>query len=340
MHSLYRNSFLIISLLYVLLALGSCQEPDKKLAAEVDGTKITTEDLDRASGRPLFQLYQQIYTLQRQKLDDLIDERLLGEEARRQNISVDALLEQEVKAKVPPVTEDDILALYNANKARIPVELDKVRNKIRDLLQEQKLKTQRNFYIQSLRAKAKITTYLKPPPIQRANVVIKDAPSRGAETAPVKIVKFEDFECPFCRAVQPTLAALLKKYDGKIRIIHKDLPLEEIHPQAQLAAEAARCAEDQGKFWQYHDTLYHNAPKLSPADLKAYAKEVGLDVGSFDQCLASGKHKAGVQQDLNEGAKLGLTGTPSFFINGREISGAQPLEAFSAIIDEELAQAK
>ena len=100
----------------------------------------------------------------------------------------------------------------------------------------------------------------------------------------------------------------------------------------------ARCAGDQGKFWQYHDTLYAKAPKLGPADLKVYAKETGLDTASFDQCLESGKHKNIVQKDLAEGAKLGLTGTPSFFINGREISGAQPLEAFAAIIEEELAR--
>jgi len=114
--------------------------------------------------------------------------------------------------------------------------------------------------------------------------------------------------------------------------------LEAIHPQATLAAEAARCAGDQGKFWQYHDTLYAKAPKLGSADLKVYAKEIGLDTASFDQCLESGKHKKIVQKDLAEGAKLGLTGTPSFFINGREISGAQPLEAFAAIIEEELAR--
>ena len=164
------------------------------------------------------------------------------------------------------------------------------------------------------------------------------APSKGAEKARIKIVKFEDFECPFCRTVQPTLAALLKKYDGKVRLVHKDFPLEAIHPQAQLAAEGARCAGDQRKFWEYHDTLYSKAPKLGSADLKAYAKEIGLDTASFDQCLESGKHKRAVQKDLAEGDKLGLTGTPSFFINGREVSGAQPLEAFAAIIDEELAR--
>jgi len=184
-----------------------------------------------------------------------------------------------------------------------------------------------------------VTTYLKPPPIQRADVPITGAPFRGSEKAPVTIVKFEDFECPFCKSVQPTLAAVLKKYDGKVRLVHKDLPLEQIHPQAQLAAEAARCAGEQGKFWDYHDTLYRNSPKLGAADLKGYAKQIGLNASPFDQCLASGKYKASVQNDLSEGAQLGLTGTPSFFINGREISGALPVESFAVIIDEELGQA-
>jgi protein-disulfide isomerase len=170
-------------------------------------------------------------------------------------------------------------------------------------------------------------------------VPITGAPFKGSEKAPVTIVKFEDFECPFCKTVQPTLAAVLKKYEGKVRLVHKDLPLEQIHPQAQLAAEAARCAGEQGKFWDYHDALYGNSPKLGAGELKSYAKQVGLNAAPFDQCLASGKYKAAVQKDLAEGAQLGVTGTPSFFINGREISGALPVESFAAIIDEELGQA-
>jgi protein-disulfide isomerase len=123
-------------------------------------------------------------------------------------------------------------------------------------------------------------------------------------------------------------------------VVHKDLPLEAIHKQAQLAAEAARCSGDQGRFWEYHDTLYAKAPKLAADDLKVYAKDMSLDTAKFDECLTSGKYKALVQKDLSEGAQLGITGTPTFFINGREISGAQPVESFAAIIDEELGQSQ
>ena len=308
--------------------------------AEIDGAVITESQLDASLGRQLSHLNQQIYDLKRQKLNELIDAQLLTEEAKRQAVSVATLLEREIHHKVAKVSDEEVERFYEKNKERIRFELEKVRDQILNYFREQKIAERKSEYFKTLRVKAKIRTYLKPPPIQRVGVLTDRSHSKGAENAPVSIVKFEDFECPFCKIVQPTLAELLKKYDGKVRLVHKDLPLEAIHPQATLAAEAARCAGDQGKFWQYHDTLYSKVPKLGPADLKAYAKEIGLDTAPFYQCLRTGKHKTAVQRDLAEGAKLGLTGTPSFFINGREISGAQPLEAFAAIIDDELARAQ
>ncbi len=285
-------------------------------------------------------LRQQLYQLERQKLDEYIGATLLSREAKDRGVSVSTLMEQEVNAKVPAISEEDIRAFYETNKGRIGVELEKVHDQIRDYLREQKTASQKNEFFKTLRSKAKVISYLKPPPIQRADVSVNGAPFKGAEKAQVTIVKFEDFECPFCKNVQPALAAVLKQYNGKVRVVHKDLPLQAIHPQAQLAAEAARCSGDQGKFWEYHDTLYAKAPKLAAPDLKAYAKDMGLDTAKFDQCLGGGKYKAAVQKDLSEGAQLGLTGTPTFFINGREISGALPVESFAAIIDEELGQAK
>jgi len=241
---------------------------------------------------------------------------------------------------VAAITDEEIQSFYDGNKGRLGVELAKVRNQIREYLQSQKVEARKNEFLSGLRAKAKVTTYLKPPQVYRSELAIAGAPMRGVEKAPVTIVKFEDFQCPYCKTVQPRFSELLNKYDGKVRLVHKDLPLEELHPQARQAAEASRCAGDQGKFWQYHDKLYEHSPKASADDLKAYAKEIGLNLDSFESCYTSGKHKAAVQKDLLEGAALGLTGTPVFFINGREVVGAQPMEAFTAIIDEELALAK
>jgi len=322
----------------IILACKSSENSEK--LAEVDGVIIRRAEVDRSAGKALSNLREQLYRLERQKLDDYIGATLLSREAKDRGVSVSTLMEQEVNANTPAVSEEEIQAFYETNKARIGAELDKVHDQIRDYLHEQKNEARKNEYFKSLRSKAKVTSYLKPPPVYRAEVPFTGAPIRGTERAPVTIVKFEDFQCPFCKTAQPTFRELLKKYDGKVRLVHKDLPLEAIHPQARQAAEAARCAGEQGKFWEYHDKLYAESPQLSPEELKSVAKDLGLNTSSFDQCFATGKYRNAVQKDLSDGAQLGLTGTPTFFINGREISGAQPLEAFSAIIDEELAQAR
>jgi protein-disulfide isomerase len=319
-------------------ACRSSNSADK--IAQVDGIVITQKEVDRAAGKALYGLREQLHRVEVQKLDEYIGATLLTREAEKKGVSVSTLLEQEVNAQVPAISEADIEAFYNQNKARLQVGMDKVHDQIRDYMREQKIAAQKNEFIKALRAKANVTTYLKAPEVYRVDVPITGAFVRGADKAPVTIVKFEDFQCPYCKIVQPTFSELLKRYNGKIRVIHKDLPLDAIHPLARPAAEAARCAGEQGKFWDYHDKLYSVAPKLASEDLKGAAKEVGLDVASFEQCVAGGKFKGAVQKDLLDGAQLGLNGTPAFFINGREISGAQPVEAFAAMIDEELAQAK
>ena len=168
-------------------------------------------------------------------------------------------------------------------------------------------------------------------------MAVDGAPFKGTAKAPVTIVKFEDFHCPFCKQVQQTLAQLLSRYSKEVKIVHRDFPIDSLHPQARKGHEAARCANDQGKFWIYHDKLYANAPKADTEDLKAYAKEAGLDLVAFERCLSEGKYQGAVQKDVEEGTRIGVSGTPTFFINGRLFSGAQSLEAFVRVIEEELA---
>jgi protein-disulfide isomerase len=308
--------------------------------AEVDDRAILVSDLQKYAGRELSVQRENLYKLEKQKLEEYISAFLLTQEAKKRGVSVEAILDQEVNSKILPVDDDEIDVFYKSNKARIAVDLDKAREQIRSHLNNQKIQAQKALFLKSLRSKAKVVTYVKAPPVFRADISVAGEPFKGAEKAPLTVVKFEDFQCPFCKQVQPTFNELLSRYNGKVRLVHKDLPLESIHPQARQAAEAARCAYEQGKFWEYHDKLYATSPKASGDDLKSYAKEVGLNVDSFDRCFTSGKYKAVVQQDLNEGVQLGLTGTPTIFINGREISGNQSLEAFEAIIDEELARRK
>ena len=328
--------FAPISLLLAAILVSACQKVDGAKIAEVNDRAILASDLQKYAGRELSAQRDNLYKLEKQKLEEYITAYLLTREAKKRGVPVEAVLDQEVNSKILPVGDDEIDMFYKLNKARIAVDLDKAREQIRGYLHNQKIQAQKALFLKSLRSNAKVVTYLKPPPVFRAELSIAGEPFKGSEKARVTIVKFEDFHCPFCKQAQPTFNELLSRYNGQVRLVHKDLPLESLHPQARQAAEAARCAYEQGKFWEYHDTLYANSPKASADDLKSYGKEVGLNVDSFDRCFASGKYKAVVQQDLNEGAQLGLTGTPTFFINGREISGNLPLKAFEAIIDEEL----
>jgi len=329
-----------VSLLLAAILVSGCQKMDDAKIAEVDDRAILASNLQKYAGRELSLQRENLYKLEKQKLEEYISAFLLTQEAKKRGVSVETVLDQEVNSKILPVDDDEIDVFYKSNRGRIAVDLDTVREQIRSYLHNQKIEAQKALFFKSLRSKAKVVTYLKPPPVFRAQLSLAGEPFKGSEKAPVTIVKFEDFQCPFCNQVQPTFNELVSRYDGKVRLVHKDFPLESLHPQARQAAEAARCAHEQRKFWEYHDKLYANSPKASADDLKNYAKEVGLNVDSFDRCLVSGKYKAVVQQDLKEGTQLGLSGTPTFFINGREISGNQPLTAFEAMIDEELARAK
>ncbi len=183
-----------------------------------------------------------------------------------------------------------------------------------------------------------MVVHLKAPAIQRSEVSVQGAPFKGAEKAAVTIVEFSDFHCPFCRQVIPTLAQLELQYGEKIKLVFRDFPIESLHPGATKAHEAARCANEQGKFWPYHDKLFASPPSSTPEVFKALAKEVGLDAVAFESCLSSGKFLAAIKVDMEEGNRVGVSGTPAFFINGRQISGAQPLEAFTRVIDDELAR--
>jgi protein-disulfide isomerase len=331
-----------VSLLLAAILVSGCQKVDRAQIAEVDDQAIWVADLEKYAGRELSVQRENLYKLKKRKLDEYISAFLLTQEAKKRGVSVETVLDQDVNSKILPVGDDEIDVFYKLNRTQIAMDLDKVREPIRSYLHKQKIEAQKALFLKSLRSRAKVITYLQPPPIYRVELSVAGEPFKGSTKAPVTVVKFEDFQCPFCKQVQPTFNKLLSRheYEGHIRLVHKDLPLESLHPQARQAAEAARCAYEQGKFWEYHDKLYANSPKASADDLKSYGKEVGLNVDSFDRCFASGKYKAVVQQDLNEGAQLGLTGTPTFFINGREISGNLPLKAFEAIIDEELVTAK
>lgn len=175
-------------------------------------------------------------------------------------------------------------------------------------------------------------------PTKPAKVSVDDDPSKGQADAPVTIIEFSDYQCSFCaRFVTQTLSQLEKNYidTGKVKFVFRDFPLS-FHQHAQKAAEAAECADEQGKYWEYHDLLFEKQSEWSDAGsgkFKDYASQLGLDTQAFNQCLDSGEMAEEVQKDFQDGQSYGVQGTPAFFVDGELISGAQPFETFKAKID-------
>jgi len=324
----------------------TARELDEPLAAQIQELErqiaaLTTEKLDEASRQQQkYELEQQIFELRRKKLDELIDQKLLQGEAARRGMTVEELLAKEVVPRVPPVTDEQVDRFYEQYKNRMVQRPEaELKQKVREILKKHRLLHEQQKYSQTLRTDAKITTLLVPP-VLRIQVGVAGAPLKGPESAPVTIVKFEDFDCPFCQQAQTTLGLVMARYGGKVKLVHRDFPIEQLHPSAQQAHEAARCANDQGKFWAYHDALYADERKRSRDDLKALAEQTGLDLPAFEQCLIKRTHRNDVQRDVDEGARLGIKATPVFFINGRQLTGAQPLEQFTQVIDDELARSR
>ena len=195
---MYRTLAVLLLGFFVYPTWSCRTTTDSEKLAEVDGSSITRAEVDRVGGKSISNAREQLYKLERQKLEEYIGATLITREAKKQNISVSTLLDREVDSKIAPVTESDIKSFYEKNKEQLNVEYDKVHDQIRDYLREQKIENQKVAYVKALRSKAKITTYLKAPPVFRAELALTGAPIRGAENAPVTIVKFEDFQCAQC----------------------------------------------------------------------------------------------------------------------------------------------
>ena len=305
----------------------------KETVAIVSGQALHEEDLKPLIQGQLQQLQQQEYQLKRQALDELINQKLIEIEAKKKGLTTEELLTQEIDAKLPEPNDSEIKGFYLALQEQLNRPLEEIKPQLRQELKQAKVQQARQEYMDQLREQARVVVHLTPP-----KMMISYDPARvkGNSNAPVTIVEFSDFQCPFCKRVTPTLEKLLTQYEGKVRLAYRDFPLSQIHPQAQKAAEASRCAGEQGKFWEYHDLLFADQDTLDFQSLLKKANNLKLNEQKFEECLASGKYTAAVEKDLEAGEQAGVSGTPAFFINGIFLSGAVPLESFTRLIDEEL----
>ncbi len=304
-------------------------------AAVVAGTPISTKQVDEKLGARLIQLRTQEYRMRKTTVDEMITNLLIEKEAVARKVSTEELLAAEVEAKAKPVTEEEARAVLESARDRMPPMSDSAAiQSITKGMQRQRAIQRRTEYAAELRRKHGVQLLIEPP---RFALAPPTGPSMGPADAPVTVVEFSDFQCPYCARSAETVKQLVDKYRGKIRLVFQDLPLPN-HKEAPKAAEAAACANDQGKFWEMHDLLFKNQDKLAIADLKRHAVAIGLDAPAFDACLDGGKHTAAWQQGKALAESYGITGTPAFFVNGIPVFGAAPMQQFTEIIDDELAR--
>jgi len=334
---------MIRNVLVVTVALFALSHPvgatetttaGKAPLAFVGGIAVTDADLEPLIGGDLIELRQREAQLKDQALEEVISSRLLEDEAKARGITREALLQAEVGSLVS-VTPEEVRAFYEANKARIANLPEKdALERIEPLLRQQKAREREMTFVRELRKKAGVKVLLEP---MRSSVTAV-GPSRGPVGAPVTIIEFSDFQCPYCDRVQPALRQVFEAYGENVRLIYRDFPLE-MHPDAGRAAAAATCAGEQGKFWEMHEKIFSNQSALAAERLSRYAGEIGVDGGKFEACMVEPRHAQALEASMTEAKSLGVRGTPAFFINGRMLVGAQPFEAFARIIDDELARA-
>jgi predicted DsbA family dithiol-disulfide isomerase len=330
-------------LLLAIVALPACankaeeQAPGSEVVATINGEPITLTEVEEKAAGGLKKIEQERYDLLRQTLEGLAAEKMLAIEAESRGVTTDDVVAAEIQNKITQPTMEEVTSFYQANKARIGERtLEEVGGQIQRFLMEQRVNERQEAFLAELKAKNSFELLLDVP---RYEVPIPASePSKGPVDAPVTVVEFADYQCPYCKRGHPEVARLLNEYGENIRYVFRDYPLE-FHPRAVPAGIAARCAGDQGKYWEYHNDLMSADGDLGDADLKARAERVGIDMEAFDACRNSGSHDAVVQTAFADGQALGVTGTPSYFINGRMLVGAQPYQELKKIVDEELARA-
>lgn len=316
---------------------GSRTEPGAEIAAYIGDEAITVADVDQEAAAALKGIRQQEFDVRSRGLEEIINRKLLETEAASRGISVEELIGSEVEEKIEAPTDASIETFYNANKGRLGGRtLEETQSDIRNYLVHQQRVRLNTELVQALRERAGVRVLLEPPRTEMS--IPAGEPSLGPEDTTVTVVEFSDFQCPYCKRAHPTVERILAEYGDRIRFVYRDYPLPN-HPRAFPASEAARCASEQDKYWEYHGNLMTVVGDLSDADLRKRAGELSLDLDAFSACLESDRHEAAIRASMAAGAEAGVSGTPAFFINGRLLSGAQPFEVFQRVLDDELARA-
>lgn len=302
------------------------------VATYADG-RVTAAELSSAAGAALTRLKMQAYDIKVRTLKQMIFNRLLEEAAARAGKTRAQFFKEQVTDNVPEPPKERVDELLKRFRSQLKGTDEEARRRVVEALKRQQRQRLEAALKERLFAQAGVKILINPPRLDiRINA---DDPVRGPVEAPVTIVEFSDFQCPYCARVQPVLGQLLKKYPSQVRLVFKNSPLP-MHHQAKAAAEAALCAGEQGKFWEMHDWLYAHQADLSGSSISAAAAEIGLDADRFSACVAKHGMMRRLDADMKEARQLGVNGTPTFFVNGRMLRGAQKFQAMDEAVRDEL----
>jgi protein-disulfide isomerase len=308
------------------------------VAGRISGKDVTVGEVDAWIMDKLFRNAtgdldaSRLFDIRKRALEQMASERALDDKATAEKTTREALLEAEV-AKRATVSDDEVNAFWEQHKQRYGKRtFEQVQPSIRRQLEAQKRQNATAAYVTELRSGLGFESLLQAPRFE----ISGSGPSLGPDQAPVTVVEFSDYQCPFCKNIEPVIEQVIARYPTQVRFVHRHYPLDSIHPQARGAALAAACAQDQGKFWEFHRALFANAPKLGDAELKSYAAQVDLDQAAFAACLDQKKHEELIAADVAAGDAAGVSGTPSFFVNGLVVAGARNVDQFAEVIDAEL----
>ena len=334
--------FLAAGLLAALVGFRSINGPGPELIssrqseilAMVGGTPITEDIVEADRASDFLNLRRQLHDLRAQALEAAIQAELINLEAGTRGMEPSDLVRLEIFDRVEEPSAEAVGAFFQ--ERRLQGSIEELAPQIKAYLRDQARNTRSTVFLAELEARFSVERWLEP---MRMVVASEGFPSKGPDNAPVTIVEFSDFQCSYCRVLLSTLEEVEEIYGSEIRFIFRQFPLTAIHPQAVDAAEASLCANEQGKFWEMHDAMFANQRALRIDQLKATAREVGLDGAPFDDCMDSDRYAEEVMADLEAGQAAGVRGTPMIFINGRALSGAKPLDEITEIIDDELRRA-
>jgi len=267
-------------------------------------------------------------------LDRILEEKLLTLEAAEQDISKEELIDREIIGKITEPTEEEIEYVYDLNRTRVNLPIGDVTEQIRSFLLKMRENEIRKEFLGQLEQKHNVVRNLEQ---FRIDVKADGRPSIGPDTAPVKLILFSDFECPYCFDFSDTLMEITRRYGDKVQLVIRNLPLTSLHDNAQRAAEASLCARDQKRFWEMHNILFENQHDLTDENILRLIESLDIDDEKFRECFTSGRHKSEIQEDIRAAAAAGVDSTtPTLFINGIQMSGNQPYNALADIINKEL----